>query len=314
MKTAFSASRRGRVLLSVLLLALAFVATDSEARSSADLVLMGSDGRELQFEDLEDLLDFLRNAQAVSSKILGQGITKAEKVLIENQGVTAHVVFHDVDEYEQRLKRLPNGRLVFFVRDSFTGQIAAYELGRMLEIDNIPPTVERRIDSSRGSAQLWIENAMTEQDRRERDIEPPDYNVWNQRYADMRVFDNLINNIDRNQGNVLMDSFGNLWMIDHTRAFGRDRSLPRPELVTRCSRGLFSRIRGLDRQEVRDRLSRYLRNSELEALFSRRDKLVTLLEEKIAEKGEEWVLFEFGSLDPGIVVESSAIDPDPENF
>ncbi|MEJ2084942.1 MAG: hypothetical protein P8Y44_04590, partial [Acidobacteriota bacterium] len=209
MKSAESASRRGRVVLSGLLLALTFGAIESEARSSADLVLMGSDGNELQFEDSEELLGFLKNAREVSSEVLGQGITKAERVLIEQQGVTAHVVFHDVDENEQRMKRLPNGRVVFFVRDSYTGQIAAYELSRMLGIDNVPPTVERRIHSTRGSAQLWIENARTEQDRLEANMEPPDYNVWNQRYADMRVFDNLINNIDRNQGNLLIDPFGN---------------------------------------------------------------------------------------------------------
>lgn len=274
------------------------------------LGLMGSDGRELPFEDQSRLLDYLRSAEMVSSKTLSQGITKAEKILIQQEGVVAHVIFHDVDFHEQRTKRLSNGNVVLYVRDSYTSQIAAYEMSRLLGMGNVPPTVEREFDSSRGSAQLWIENAMTELVRLEKNLEPPDHNLWNQRYFDMRVFDNLINNIDRNQGNLLVDPFWNLWLIDHTRSFGRDRTLPRPELISRCSRGLWDRVRNLDEGEVTARLSPYLRKSEVKAIFSRREKLIILIEEKIAASGEKRVLFENIATDPASQVRESSRDPD----
>ena len=35
----------------------------------------------------------------------------------------------------------------------------------------------------------------------------------------MRVFDELIANTDRNQGNMLIDKQWKLWLIDHTRGF-----------------------------------------------------------------------------------------------
>ena len=84
---------------------------------------------------------------------------------------------------------------------------------------------------------------------------------------DMRVFDNLINNVDRNQTNILIDDNWRLILIDHTRSFARDHSLPRPEQVIHCSRGLWHAIRHLDEGEVRERLTPYLKSAEIDALF-----------------------------------------------
>jgi hypothetical protein len=275
-------------------------------------VLRGSDGQVLSFENEQQLLSYLRAAREVSSRTLGQGITQAEKILLAQDGIAAHVVFHDVDSNELRTKRLPNGNVVLHLRDSYTGQIAAYELSRMLGMDNVPPTVERRFKSSRGSAQLWIEDAMTELKRVEKGLKPPDRNLWNQQYADMRVFDNLINNIDRNQGNLLADPSWTLWLIDHTRSFGRERTLPRPELVSRCSRRLWQGIVELDTDEVQARLSPYLKKPEIKAIFLRREKLIELLEEKIMEQGEKQVIFNIGAPDPGIEIRQSSAKPDSD--
>ena len=42
---------------------------------------------------------------------------------------------------------------------------------------------------------------------------------WNAQLHILRVFDELIANTDRNQGNMLIDSRWKLWLIDHSRAF-----------------------------------------------------------------------------------------------
>ena len=277
-------------------------------QSTTAPALMGSDGRELPFADQGRLLEYLRDAEVISSTILSQGITQAERLLIQQDGTVAQVIFHDVDSFEQRTKRLSNGNTVLYVKDSYTSQVAAYEMSRLLGMDNVPPTVERKFNTSRGSAQLWIENAMTERERLEKKLEPPDQNLWNQRYSDMRVFDNLINNIDRNQGNLLIDPFWNLWLIDHTRSFGPDRTLPRPELIGRCSRKLWNRLRELDEVDTHTRLSPYLRRSEVKAIFFRRRKLIELIEKKIAAQGEKWVFFELGAPDPGLQMRESPED------
>lgn len=107
----------------------------------------------------------------------------------------------------------------------------------------------------------------------------------------MRVFDNLINNIDRNQTNILIDDDWRLILIDHTRSFARDHSLPKPEQVVQCSRGLWHALRHLKEADVREHLSPYLETAEIDALFVRRERLVQLIQDLIIRNGEENVLF-----------------------
>jgi hypothetical protein len=274
---------------------------------SMQFVWLGADKAPLPFQSAEEMLAYLRTAQEISSKPLSVGITKAKRIHLSKGGIEARAVFHDIDRNEQEVKRLVNDNVVMYLRDSFLSQAAAYEMSRMLGMKNVPPTVLRDSAGDRGSAQLWIENAMTEQMRVEQDLDPPDHNLWNQYYADMHVFDNLINNIDRNQGNMLVDSSWNLWLIDHTRSFGRDKALPYPETVARCSRDLWKGIgSGWDDAEVEKRMAPYMKPKEIEALLSRRQKLVELIEKRIAERGEKMVLFDFGDPNPAVKVSSSS--------
>ena len=50
----------------------------------------------------------------------------------------------------------------------------------------------------------------------------------------------------------------------------------------------------------------FMKPKEIEALLSRRQKLVELIQERIAERGEKVVLFEFGDPDPAVKVRSSS--------
>jgi len=277
---------------------------------SMQFVWLGADKAPLPFQSAEEMLAYLRTAQEISSKPLSVGITKAKRIHLSKGGIEARAVFHDIDRNDQEVKRLVNDNVVMYLRDSFLSQAAAYEMSRMLGMKNVPPTVLRQSKGERGSAQLWIENAMTELMRVEQELEPPDNNLWNQYYADMHVFDNLINNIDRNQGNMLVDSSWNLWLIDHTRSFGRDKALPYPEIVARCSRGLWNGIgSNWNDAEVEERMAPFMMPIEIEALLSRRQKLVELIETRIGESGEKMVLFDFGDPDPGVKVRSDSATP-----
>lgn len=277
---------------------------------SSQFVWLGANKEPLPFQSAEEMLAYLRTAEEISSKPLSEGITRAKRLHLSKGGIDARVVFHHVDRNEQEMKRLANDNVVMYLRDSFLNQAAAYEMSRMLGMKNVPPTVLRRSNGQRGSAQLWIESAKTETMRVEQGLEPPDYTLWNQYYADMRVFDNLINNIDRNQGNMLVDSRWNLWLIDHTRSFGRDKALPYPEIVVRCSRVLWQGIRhDWDDAKVERLMATYMNPKEIEALLTRRQKLVALIEQQIAERGEDMVLFDFGDPESGVKVRFSDTPP-----
>ena len=264
---------------------------------------LGPDDKPLAIQDEEAILVFLRTAQETSWAPIGEGITKAQRLtLVSGNGIETRAAFHDIHRNDQKIKRLPNDNVVGYVRDSFTSQVAAYRLGRLLKVPNIPPTVQRRSKGINGSAQLWIESAMTEKRRQEKGIKPGDRTLWNQLYADMRVFDNLINNIDRNTGNMLVDSTGYLWLIDHTRSFGRDKSLPRPETITRCSNQLYQAIQNLDEAALGELLKELLAKGEIKAIFRRRVKLLEKIGERIQERGEDKVLFDYGDPEQGIQI------------
>jgi len=265
-------------------------------------VLLAPDGKTLPLATQEEILGFLTSAEERSVTVLSRGITGAKRLTLERGETAARVIFHDIDRNEQRLKRLPNGRTVRYLRDSYKSQIAAYRLGRLLGMQNVPPTVLRVSGGATGSAQLWIEKAMTEDIRLSEGLEPPDHNLWNQSLADMRIFDNLINNIDRNQGNMLVDSFGNLWLIDHSRSFGQDRVLPLPEATNRCSNHMLQAIESLNEEVISKDLAPYLTRAEIKALLRRREQLLDRIQDSIATLGKDVVLFDYGDPDPGVSV------------
>ncbi len=251
----------------------------------------GADSTRLPLVDPVEITELLRAADLVSAEKLSVGVTRPSKLLLEKAGLRVHAVFHAIDDQSER--RFLRGRFHRFFIDSYRSQIAAYELSLLLGLDSVPPTALRRHGGRRGSVQLWVEDAMTEQQRRQRRRGPPSRIYFDQQMSDMAVFHNLINNIDPNQGNILWDEDWNLWMIDHTRSFARDRRLPRPEQLQRCSRPLWEALQGWDEDLVRQRLSPYLGKPEITALQARWEVLMELFRERIAKDGEAAVLFTY---------------------
>ena len=107
----------------------------------------------------------------------------------------------------------------------------------------------------------------------------------------MHIFDNLVYNTDRNMGNILIDPNWKLWMIDHTRAFRRYPDLMETSRIVICERGLFEKLQQLNEAALKAALKDSLRSYEIEAILKRRDKLVTLIREVIADRGEDKTLF-----------------------
>ena len=266
--------------------------SSTPATAAAPHVWIGPEGQPLPFATDNELLEFLRTAKMKSMKSISRGITGPKKVLLEKNGIRANAHFNYVDEEKPNIVMADGTREVFF-RDSFKFQGAAYELSRLLGLDSVPPAVERHLGGDAGSVSIWIEGAITEGERRKTGQKPPDPQRWMQQLEVMHVFDNLIYNIDRNVGNLLVDAQWKIWMIDHTRAFRPQEDLNAPQTIHQCERGLWQKLRGLDEQQVRLRLKPYLRGYEVDAVLKRRAKLVAYLEELIRTHGEEAVLFDW---------------------
>ncbi len=249
----------------------------------------------LPFSSTGELLAFLRDAEIVEVEAMPTdvtGVTGARRVTLASGETVARAAFHEHHIVRTR-QRLVDGTLVVHFRDTYLSQVAAWEMARMLGIENTPPTVVRVVGGATGSLQLWIEESITERERRARGLLFPDRIRAYRQVYDMDIFDALINNRDRSQGNFLWTDDWRLWMVDHTRAFGRERKIVKPRSVRRCSRRLWQALQELDAREVDERLEPYMGRPERSALMARRDEIVRRLEEKIAAEGESQVLFSY---------------------
>lgn len=254
-------------------------------------VWLGPDGQPLPFKSDEELLEYLRTAKVMTVKGIGKGITAPEKVVLEKNGVRANAHFNFVSE-DKPVAVLRTGETVMNFRDSHTFQCAAYELAKMLGLDNVPPVVPRKVNGRSGSLSIWIEKAFTERERLAKKIPPPDAERWSKQVMIMRIFDALIFNTDRTQENILIGADWKLWMIDHTRAFRREDTITEQSRIGQCERTLWKKLQALDPAEVRARLKEHLRGPEIDGLLKRHAKLVAHLRALIEQRGEEAVLFD----------------------
>lgn len=213
-------------------------------------------------------------------------ITEPVRVTLSDGERTLRAIFKDEDTLYPRF-RFGDGREADKVHDSYKNEIAAYELDRMLALDLVPACVERTLFSRRGALCLWVENAMTEADRRDRELEPPDPEAWNERMAMVRAFQQLIADQDySNIRNVLVDGNFRVYKVDSSMAFPADRRLLDEDRLTRLQGAFLKALESLDRAEVADRLEPWLTKAEIKALWARRDRILELARERAGEEGE----------------------------
>ncbi len=279
-------SRRAMVSAALFL----FLGTASALAGEA-LRWVGPNGQLLPFQTAEDVEEFLKAATIVSKKRVGSGINNPFKFLLEKDGVRAHAVFRDVRDPNGKYVNPATGVQVGTYRDDALFEIPAYRLGRHLGLNNIPPAVLRTVEGIEGSLQLWIEEAMTEKQRRDQGLEPENRPLWRFQIQTMRIFDNLIYNHDRNFGNFLYDPAWRLWMIDHTRAFESRETLRHPWQIWRCESSLWEKLRQLDRDNVTKAVAPFVSPAEIEAILKRRDLIVEMINKGISQRGEDRVLF-----------------------
>ena len=227
-------------------------------------------GREAEFEQ------FLRTAPIERLETLGLGVTGAKRAFFAPHGLAESAT----------VKILPPGfRGDFF--ESYKSEIAAYELDRILGLDMVPVTVERRIRDHEASVQLWVEGRVLSEIGRQA---PPRPAEWARQVRRQRLFDALIANIDRTAENMLVDEDWSMTLIDHSRAFAVD-TMPFEDQITRLDRELFESLKALDEETLEERLRPWLFDDRaLRALVGRRNKLVGRLERLIEEHGEAVVL------------------------
>jgi len=166
--------------------------------------------------------------------------------------------------------------------ESYKGDIAAYKLDRLLQLDMVPPTVERRYDAEMVSVQLWTDTRMLKEIQAQK-LRPSNLEPYNFQIRRQKVFQNLVGNPDPNQGNILFDRVWNVVLIDFSRAFTNTQKLPFE--ATSIDPEFFDRIKALDRETVRRAIGDFVEPAAVDALLGRRDDMVKAFENLARQKG-----------------------------
>ena len=209
-----------------------------------------------------DFEDFLRTARVVWMEDVGSGTTEPMQVGLAADGRRAKAIFKVIDDDGRR----------------YPHEVAAYKLDRLLGLGMVPPTIVRELDGRVGSLQLWVENAVSEVDRRDENLQPTDPEAFQKELNAAAVFDLVIFNIDRNGSNMLISPADwRIHLIDHERAFAA--KMPSKPLLddarSRLDDGISRWLAAIDSDAIRAALGGLLSDEQITALLSRVELLLS---------------------------------------
>ncbi len=205
----------------------------------------------------QEIEEYLRTGECVSMEVLPSA-PKAARCTLRPGGPFARMAW----------RALPPGVHGGFSQ-SYRAEIATYELDKLLKMDMVPPSVERQIQGNKGAAQLWVENVVDATDPTP--PLPPEKIHWEAQLVRLTMFDSLIGNRDRNQGNMLRDRSWNLILLDHSRNFTASTELP--QKLNRVDEGFWAKIESLTLLELTRTLGPWIDENQIKAILDRREKM-----------------------------------------
>lgn len=186
---------------------------------------------------------FLLTAKIVQSEPV-PGVEGAARVTLSNGRRTEHALVRTIEAYKYRWAS---------IRDSYRYNVAAYRLGKMLDLEAMPVTVEREVGGRMASLTLWPDKKRTlEQD------------------ADLAAFRQLVYAPINDRPNLP----ATLSNADYTQAFALCDELPDPRGLSPLSPDFRYRLQELDRRELSNQLGSLLSKKEIEFLWERRHELL----------------------------------------
>jgi hypothetical protein len=226
----------------------------------------------------QEITAYLASAAVTSMEAVPIGVTKPQRGTFAPGGPVARFAW----------KALPPSRRNGFP-ESYKAEIAAYHLDRLLGMDMVPPVVERTIDGKAGAAVLWIEGTTGWiKDKPTQGPEPE----WSKQISRMKLFDQLIANTDRNQGNLLYDRDWHLFLIDHSRAFTTRTSADGIAAINTVDRRVWQKMDALTADDLSRALGDWLTPNEQKALLARRDRMRQAIATLVKQKGAGRVFLE----------------------
>ena len=167
-----------------------------------------------------DIENYLRTAKIVSvEKDQEAGRTAPWRITLDDGGIVRQGFFKHVNASRPTI--LP---------DSYKYELAAYELNKLLDLNIVPPAVEREIESIKGSLQQYIKNFIRESDRKRKNIDPPDPKNFENTLEEIKIFENLVYDecLDTDDIFIQREDW-KVWRVDFSEAFS-----PSSELLPGC--------------------------------------------------------------------------------
>jgi hypothetical protein len=239
----------------------------------------------VEFEQWEE---YLKTAEVMKSRHMeeSEGVTRPYELHLEKDGVAARACWKDVEGRQRGYW------------EGWKWEIAAYRLDRLLGLNMVPPTVERRYNGNRGSIQLWMDVMMNYAKKQKEKINPPSYKILPMNRSNYLrwTFDNLIANEDRHLNNILITEDWSLILIDHSRSFRTSKKFTKKLIyenkMKQLPRDIYQNIKALTFESIKAAVGSYLRDEEIEAVIKRRDLMIKEIDARIAKLGEDQVLYE----------------------
>jgi hypothetical protein len=224
-----------------------------------------------------EIEQFLLKADVTKTKTTPKGITGSLQATLSDGKMTHDAHIQLIDESKREFQTGKGTEFNF--RDSWTFNVAGYKIDRLIGLNMVPVSVSRRYQSKPAAWTWWVDDvAMDEGDRLKKKISPPEALSWNHQMQMVRLFDQLIYNMDRNMGNLLITKNWRVWAIDHTRAFRTHETLKSPESVSRCDRQVFEKLKQLEKETVKREVGTMLDEWQVRSLLARRDLIVKRIE------------------------------------
>lgn len=236
--------------------------------------------------------ELLKKGKIVKSQKLGEGVTKPRRLFLKR-----------LEEEGSGVWKCPTSTAAG-IYDKWQCEIAAYALDKLLELNMVPPTVERRYRGRKGSFQQYCDLPMSEQKRRNENIPyPPEKEEQIEKMIYLaRAFDSLIANVDRSLQNIRFTPDWRLILIDHSRAF-RSSKDHREQLMygkygrrkplgfSKLPRKFVEKVKALSYSTIKNAVDFYLTSEEINAVLARKALLLKEIDEMIQERGEDDVLY-----------------------
>jgi hypothetical protein len=215
-----------------------------------------------------------------------EAVTEPWRLKLEKDGIVKYGWWKNVEGR-------PKGYL-----DDWKWEIAAYRLDKLLELNMVPPYVEKRFQGDRGVVSLEVEYMMKYREKQEKNIKCPGRYVdgYNKATYLMRAWDNLLANEDRNEGDILITKDWRLILIDHSRSFPTSKKYTKKliktgkgdtEPIKALPRIFVENLERLDFKKIKNAVGDYLTDKEIDSVLIRRDLLLLEIDRLIEKFGED---------------------------